>query len=61
MLVQCNIECGDNENEGKVKNKYGVVTLRDDSNLESFNNEFINSIANHRHWARQNINKSVPA
>lgn len=61
MLMQCNIECGDNENDSKVTNKYGVVTLKNDSNLESFNNEFINSIANHRHWARQNINKYVPA
>ncbi len=51
---------GDNT-DSQVMLEYGVVTVKNTCELGSFTNELINSIAKHRHWARENIKKTVPA
>jgi catalase len=45
---------------GQMVSDQGVVTSRDASALEQFNGEFIQAIAQHRHWDRM-TKKQVPA
>lgn len=44
-----------------VVSELGVVTQTKASDLSDFYNEFINAIAQHRHWMRENIKDLVPA
>lgn len=51
----------------QVVNELGVVTIRNAADMGNFgqegyfSQEFINAIAQHRHWARQNQKELVPA
>lgn len=42
------------ESNGEVFADYGIVTIRNAQDLNSFNQAFINAVAQHRHWMRQN-------
>jgi len=39
----------------------GVVTMRNNTDMSGFAQEFINAIAEHRHWSRQNKKQMIPA
>jgi catalase len=39
----------------------GVVTIRNNTDMNNFAGEFINAIAQHRHWSRQNKKQRIPA
>lgn len=49
------------ESQGQVVSSLGVVTTRNSSDMSSFAQEFINGIAQHRHWMRQSLKDMVPA
>ncbi|MGO4886354.1 catalase [Anaerobacillus sp. MEB173] len=49
-----NINLALTESKGEVTTHLGVVTVRNPSDFEAFNNEFIVAIAEHRHWLREN-------
>jgi catalase len=42
------------DTQGQVFYDLGIVTVRNTSDLTAFNLEFINALAAHRHWMRQN-------
>ncbi|MBM4763629.1 catalase [Bacillus sp. B15-48] len=42
------------ETKGQLFSDLGIVTIRNTADLNSFTQEFIHSIAQHRHWMRQN-------
>jgi catalase len=46
--------------KGKVTSELGVVTIGTASDMNAFSREFINAIAQHRHWKRE-MHKQVPA
>lgn len=46
--------------KGKVISELGVVTIGTASDMNAFSREFINAIAQHRHWKRE-MHKQVPA
>ena len=46
--------------KGKVISELGVVTIGTASDMNAFSLEFINAIAQHRHWKRE-MHKQVPA
>jgi catalase len=54
------VSMSDPQSEGKLVAEKGVVTVRNSSDLNSFNQEFIKAIAQHRHWDREEKEK-VPA
>ncbi|MDF2685304.1 MAG: Catalase [Clostridia bacterium] len=56
-----NIALAGNETKSQVLTESGVVTVRNVSNLNSFCDEFISAIAEHRHWTRGLQKGSVPA
>jgi len=39
----------------------GVVTMRNNTDMSGFAQEFINAIAEHRHWSRQDKKQMIPA
>ena len=49
------------ETREKLVTEVGVVTIRNANNMNEFSQEFIQAIAQHRHWARQNQKELVPA
>lgn len=49
------------DSKGEIVNHLGVVSIRNMSNMDDFSQNFINAIAQHRHWDRQNPKKMVPA
>ncbi|KJS21485.1 MAG: hydroperoxidase [Clostridiaceae bacterium BRH_c20a] len=49
------------DNQGQLTTELGVVTIQNSTDLTSFNQGFINAVAQHRHWGRQNLKKMVPA
>lgn len=64
LLRDCclaNIKLACDETNSQVINEFGVLSVKNAIDLNNFASEFINLIAMHRHWARQNVNKSVPA
>jgi catalase len=46
--------------QGQVVSELGIVTVRNAADMASFNQEFINAMAQHRHWARQNVKDMIP-
>ncbi|MFC0472178.1 catalase [Halalkalibacter kiskunsagensis] len=42
------------DTQGQVFYDLGIVTVRNTSDLTAFTQEFINALAEHRHWMRQN-------
>lgn len=58
-LPNAKLACKDSDVD--VSNKFGVLTIKNNTDLTNFTKDFINLIAMHRHWQRENINKSVPA
>jgi catalase len=51
----------DQKVKGKVISELGVVTIGTASDMNAFSREFINAIAQHRHWKREMMHKQVPA
>lgn len=49
------------EEQAVLVNELGVVTIRNAADMAYFSQEFINAIAQHRHWGRQNQKTMVPA
>lgn len=49
------------ESAAKLVNEFGVVTIRNCSDLREFSDKFIEAIAQHRHWIRQLQKEMVPA
>ncbi|MGP4072145.1 catalase [Piscibacillus sp. B03] len=43
-----------NDHNGEVYSNLGVVTINDANDLTEFNQAFIDAIAQHRHWMREN-------
>ncbi|GEL76288.1 catalase [Tenuibacillus multivorans] len=43
-----------NDHNGQVYSNLGVVTVNETNDLTDFNEAFIEAIAQHRHWAREN-------
>ncbi|WP_025026506.1 catalase [Caldalkalibacillus mannanilyticus] len=42
------------DSQGQVTSDLGIVTIRNTTDLKAFSQEFIQAIAQHRHWLRQN-------
>lgn len=49
------------DNQGELTSELGVVTIQNTSDINSFNEEFIKAVAEHRHWGRKSLKKMVPA
>ncbi len=49
------------DTQAQITNELGVVTIRNAADFACFSKEFINVIAQHRCWKRQNQKKQVPA
>ena len=49
------------DTSAQLVNELGVVTIRNAADMAYFCQEFIKSIAEHRHWGRQVPKKMVPA
>ncbi|QGT98623.1 Catalase KatE-intracellular protease [Candidatus Syntrophocurvum alkaliphilum] len=49
------------DTEGELVTHLGVVTIRNENDMTNFSQEFVNSIAEHRHWTREVENEMVPA
>ena len=49
------------ETQAQLVSELGVVTIRNAADMGYFSEEFINAIAQHRHWARQAQKELVPA
>jgi catalase len=47
--------------EHKMRVDKGVVTSRGSTSLESFAHEFMQAIAQHRHWERESVKGQIPA
>lgn len=45
----------DTNTEDKVVTDLGIITVKNTNDLSSFSHELIDNIAQHRHWARENI------
>ncbi|MHB1152187.1 MAG: catalase [Eubacteriales bacterium] len=64
FLCACQIPeitiAGDNQSTKPVSD-FGVITVKNTSQMDNFCNEFINAIAQHRHWTRKSQSKTVPA
>jgi catalase len=44
----------DIESQAQIYTDMGVVTTRNATDLNTFQQDFINAIAQHRHWMREN-------
>ncbi|UTR12256.1 catalase [Evansella sp. LMS18] len=54
FLIETDIkETAKEESGGKISNVNGVVTVNEAENLEEFTVEFLQALAEHRHWSRQ--------
>lgn len=49
------------ETQGQLVTELGVVTVQNTDDMSFFSQEFINAIAQHRHWGRQNLKGMIPA
>lgn len=49
------------DTQAELVTELGVVTIRNAADMTYFSQEFIKSIAQHRHWARQAVKQQVPA
>ncbi|SET64808.1 catalase [Natronincola peptidivorans] len=49
------------DTQDQLMSEMGVVTIRNASDINTFTQEFINAIAQHRHWIRQNKKQMIPA
>lgn len=47
------------ETQGQLFYDLGIVTIRNIADLTAFNQEFINALAQHRHWMRQNQDEKM--
>ena len=48
-------------NSTELVNQQGVITIRDNSSISGFIQEFIKAVAKHRHWEREDHKNVVPA
>lgn len=54
FLLETDIkETAKEEKGGKISNVNGVVTVNEAENLEEFTEEYLQALAEHRHWSRQ--------
>lgn len=63
MLNQSDIkgvETASPQSRDKIMNKLGVVTVYSDE-VDEFCQEFVKTVAQHRHWDRQALKDMVPA
>lgn len=49
------------ETQAQLVSELGVVTIRNAADMGFFSQKFIEAIAQHRHWGRQNLKEMVPA
>lgn len=49
------------ETQAQLISELGVVTIRNAADMGYFSQKFIEAIAQHRHWGRQNLKEMVPA
>jgi catalase len=49
------------DSPAELVNELGVVTIRNAGDMGYFSQKFIEAIAQHRHWIRQNQKEMVPA
>ena len=64
MLIECKlgeISLAGSSDGSQVFSDAGVVTVRNANQMSSFADEFLESIAQHRHWCRQAIKEMVRA
>ncbi|AOY77473.1 catalase [Clostridium formicaceticum] len=49
------------DTQAQVITEMGVITVRNVTDMKNFTKEFINGMAQHRHWIRQNKKQMIPA
>ncbi|PKM96360.1 MAG: catalase HPII [Firmicutes bacterium HGW-Firmicutes-1] len=47
--------------QSEIVNELGIITIRNAVNMSDFSNQYISTLAQHRHWDRQNQKEMVPA
>jgi catalase len=55
------VELADNHSQKDLLTDKGVVTAKNGAGMDDFSSEFIQAIAQHRHWERESIKDEVPA
>lgn len=55
------VPLAETQSAAELVNEFGVVSIRNCSDLQFFTEKFIAAIAEHRHWVRQQQNEMVPA
>ncbi len=55
------VNVASSESQAQVISDLGVVTIQNSMNMRDLVQEFINAIAQHRHWGRQNVKDRVPS